>query len=236
MMENADFPGPADVAYFTRAQAGGWGETLRGFVKFLAPPPGAYVLDVGTGPGLLPRLLVRAGVRLAVGCDDAPAMLRRAAELTGDRLGSSSESRSGTGSETQTGVAWTLVDAVHLPFARASFDVALATNLLFLLDDPSASLAQLVRVTRPGGTVGFINPSDRLGIVAAEAFTDRRGLAGFDRFSFINYGRLAEAYRRLSLSQWAELAVSQGLADVRSETRAEGLVVFVRGERRIGER
>ena len=235
MAARANFPGPANVAYFTRAQAGGWGEMLRGFVKFLALPAGARVLDVGAGPGLLARLLVRAGARLAVGCDDSPAMLRRAVELSGDRSGASSESLPGAGSGTRAGLAWALGDAVHLPFGWATFDAALATNLLFLLDDPGAGLAQLVRVTRPGGTVAFINPSDRMDITSAQAFADRRGLEGFDRFSFVNYGRLAEAYHGLSSTQWAQLAASFGLADVRLETRADGLVAFVRGEKRIGE-
>ena len=229
MIDLSELSGPADVAYFTRAQAGGWGQMLRGFVKFLDLPAGANVLDVGAGPGLLPRLLVAAGARLAVGCDDAPAMLRRAVELTEDRSGSISERPPGAGSETRAGPAWALVDAVRLPFARASFDATLATNLLFLLDDPGAGLAQLVRVTRPGGTVAFVNPSDRMGIAAAQAFAGRRSLEGFDRFSFVNYGRLAEAYHRLSPAQWADLAESLGLMDVCSETRAEGLVVFGRG-------
>ena len=234
-MDWPEFPGPADVAYFTRAQAGGWGETLRGFARFLALPSGARVLDAGTGPGLLPRLLMEAGAQLAVGCDDAPAMLRRAAETVGNRSGSSPEDRIGAGSRTHANLAWAVADAMHLPFGRAAFDAVLATNLLFLLDDPGTGLAQLVRVTRPGGIVAFINPSDRMGIAAAEAFAARRGLEDFDRFSFVNYGRLAEAYHRLSAAQWAELAVSLGLEAVRSEMRAEGLVVLVRGEKRLSE-
>jgi len=221
MVETMDFPGPADVAYFTQAQASGWGDMLRSFVKFLAPPPGARGLDIGTGPGLLPRLLVKTGARLAVGCDDAPAMLRRAAELAGNEAGSGRP-------------VWARADALHLPFARESFDFAVATNLLFLLADPGAGLAQLVHVTRPGGVVTFANPDEAMSVAAAEAFADRRGLTGFDRFSFVNYGRLAEAHHRLSAPDWVALATSAGLTDVRTETRAEGLVVFVRGLKQAG--
>jgi SAM-dependent methyltransferase len=223
MLESLELPGPADVEYFTRAQAGGWGETLRGFLKFLALPPGWRVLDVGTGPGLLPRLLADAGARLAVGCDDSPAMLRRAAALARpDR-------------SPQTCQVWAVSDALHPPFTDAAFDAAVATNLLFLLPDPAAGIAALARVVRPGGIVAFANPTGAMSVASASAFANARGLQGFDRFSFVNYGRLAEEYHRLSPGQWVALAETTGLADVRAETRAGGLVVFVQGVRWIGE-
>lgn len=219
MVERVGLPGPADVAYFDQAQAGAWGETLRSFARFVAAPAGARVLDVGTGPGLLPRLALAEGVRLAVGVDDSAAMLRRAAELA-----------------VQDGVAarWAQANGCRLPFATAAFDVALATNWLFLLADPAAGLAELARVTRPAGLVAFLNPSDAMSQAAAEAFADQRRLAGFARFSFVNYGRLAEEHQRLSAAQWSALAESAGLTDVRTETRAGGLMVFLRGERAKG--
>ncbi len=217
-----ELPGPADVAYFTQAQAGGWGETLRGFIKFAALPPGGRVLDVGTGPGLLPRLAVEGGARLAVGVDDAPGMLRRAAEIT-----ESSEACESVPNRLTP--AWVLADALRLPFAAGAFDAVLATNLLFLLADPAAGIAALARVARPGGVVAFVNPSDAMSWVAAKDFATQRGLVGFARLSFLNYGRLAEEHHRLGSAQWAVLAAAAGLTDVRIETRAGGLVVFLRG-------
>ena len=44
-------------------------------------------------------------------------------------------------------------DADHLPFADASFDALTFTYLLRYVDDPAATLAELARVVRPGGTV-----------------------------------------------------------------------------------
>lgn len=225
MSENRELPGPADVDYFTQAQAGGWGEMLRGFARFLALPPGWRVLDVGAGPGLLPRLLAGAGARLAVGCDDSPAMLRRAAALTAGQTDDSGA----PGERTGVAPAWVLADGVRLPFAAGAFDATVATNLLFLLRDPAAGIAALVRVTRPGGVVAFVNPSEGMSAAAAETLAAQRGLEGFARFSFVNYGRLAEAHHRLSAAQWSALAESAGLTDVRAEMRAGGLVVFVRG-------
>lgn len=213
MIDGQELPGPADVEYFTQAQAGGWGETLRGFAKFVALPQGWRVLDVGTGPGLLPRLAVEGGARLAVGVDDSPEMLRRACGSAPNYL-------------TPT---WVLADGLRLPFAAGAFDAVLATNLLFLLADPAAGIAALARVVRPGGVVAFVNPSEAMSWAAAEDFAAQRGLAGFARFSFLNYGRLAEEHHRLGSAQWAALAAAAGLTNVRIETRVGGLVVFLRG-------
>lgn len=215
MAEQSMWPGPADVDYFDRAQAGAWGETLRSFVRFVAAPAGARMLDVGTGPGLLPRLALAGGAHLAVGVDDSAAMLRRAAELAANA----------------SAATWALADGCRLPFLSAAFDVTLTTNWLFLLPDPAAGLAELARVTRPGGAVAILNPSEAMGQAAAETFADQRRLAGFARFSFVNYGRLAEAHQRLSATQWTALAASAGLQDISTETRAGGLIVFLRGKR-----
>lgn len=195
---------------------------LRGFVKFVALTEGVRVLDVGTGPGLLPRLAQNNGARLAVGVDDSPGMLRRAAEMNESAQSCLSVSSSPS-------LAWVLADGLRLPFAAGAFDAALATNLLFLLSDPAAGIAALARVTRPGGVVASVNPSETMSPAAAEAFAAQRGLVGFARFSFVNYGRLAEENHRLSPAQWSVLAAAAGLADVRTETRAGGLVVFLRG-------
>ena len=64
---------------------------------------------------------------------------------------------------------------------------------------------------------------------AAGAFMAAGGITGFARDSFVNYGRLAEAHLRLSGQAWCAVAQEAGLEDVRLETRAGGLVVFVAG-------
>lgn len=216
MNEQNQWPGQADIEYQTQVQASGFGQTLRGFVKFLNLPPRGTVLDAGTGPGLVPRLLASAAA-LVVGCDDSDAMLRRARQLAPP--------------DEPSAPHFVLADALRLPFASASFDAVLATNLLFVVPDLLGTAHELARVTRRGGWVGWLNPSDRLNRETAAAFAGDRGLAGFAGFSFVNYGCIAESGHRLSPEQWSALASMAGLRDVRVETRADGLMVFLKGRK-----
>jgi len=216
MDEQTQWPGQADVEYQAQVQATGFGQTLRGFVKFLNLPAGGSVLDVGTGPGLVPRLL-SSDAGLVVGCDDSDAMLRRAGSLALP--------------DAPSGPCFVRADALRLPFASASFDAVLATNLLFVVPDLFGTVHELARVARRGGCVAWLNPSDRLNRETAAAFAGDRGLAGFARFSFVNYGRIAESGHRLSGEQWSTLAFTVGLRDVQVEIRAGGLLVLVKGRK-----
>ncbi len=215
-MEEQVWPEASDVEYITSAQAGGWGDMLRAFARFLDLPPGGRVLDAGSGPALLPRLMVGAGAKLAVACDDSWPMALRARELSAE----------------SSGVIQVTGSVLPSPFGDGAFDAVLATNLLFLLPDAAAGLEELVRTTRPGGTVGLANPTATLDRHSASAFAEERGLRGFGRTSWINYGRLAEGGRRLTASQWLELAQAAGLVEVRNQTRAAGHVAFVAGRKR----
>jgi ubiquinone/menaquinone biosynthesis C-methylase UbiE len=206
-------PGPADIAYQSQAQAGGFGQTLASFVKFLNLADGSVALDVGTGPGLIPRLLA-GRLRFVAGLDASPEMLRHARSLL-DPSVSSAHLVCG--------------DALRLPFADRTFDAAIATNLLFLLPEPACGLRELARVVRAGGTVGWLNPSDELSQAAAASFCDARGMTGFPRFSLVNYGRIAEQHHRLSGEVWADLARGIGLSEVAVEGRGGGLMTIGKG-------
>jgi demethylmenaquinone methyltransferase/2-methoxy-6-polyprenyl-1,4-benzoquinol methylase len=97
-------------------------------------PAGARVLDVATGTGMVARELVRRGCTV-VGLDQSEAMVRKA--------GSSDAS-------------FVLGQAERLPFGEESFDAVTFTYLLRYVDDPGATLAELGRVLRPGGTLACL--------------------------------------------------------------------------------
>ena len=102
------------------------------------------VLDVATGTGLVASDLVRRFGCSVVGLDQSGPMLARArAKLAADAaLASRIELVKG--------------EAESLPFANAEFDHLTFTYLLRYVDDPAATLHELVRVVRPGGRIACL--------------------------------------------------------------------------------
>lgn len=101
---------------------------------------GTRVLDVGCGSGEFLAMLHEAGADTA-GIDPASGML----DLARVRI-PSADIRPGS------------VDS--LPWQDASFDVVTAVNALQFTDDPGAALAEMARVTVPGGFVAVANWAD----------------------------------------------------------------------------
>ncbi len=198
----------ADPDYFLELQTQtGWGRMLERFAAWIAPPPGCRALDVGAGPGLLPALLTRAGCR-ALGLDSVPEMFRDA--LHRDLV---------------------LADALRLPFQPGTFDLITASNLLFLLPDPSAALTEMTRSLREGGELAVLNPSERMSVSAAAALADARGLTGLARGTLLNYAARAERHHRWSEDDLRALFTAAGLHLTGSVTRmGPGLVRFARGK------
>ncbi|HJY32061.1 MAG TPA: class I SAM-dependent methyltransferase [Actinomycetota bacterium] len=104
--------------------------------------PGSWVLDVATGTGLVARELASKNVRV-VGLDQSAAMVARGVEAVRRR-----------GLDER--VRFTLGQAQALPFADGSFDAVTFTYLLRYVVDPAATVAELVRVLRPGGVMASL--------------------------------------------------------------------------------
>jgi demethylmenaquinone methyltransferase/2-methoxy-6-polyprenyl-1,4-benzoquinol methylase len=98
------------------------------------PRDGGSVLDVATGTGLVAERLLAQGHQVT-GLDQSPDMLAVARSRFGDR------------------VDLVEASATAIPFAAASFDHLTFTYLLRYVDDPAATLVELARVVRPGGTI-----------------------------------------------------------------------------------
>ena len=97
---------------------------------------GERVLDVGCGPGALTAQLVeRLGAAAVSAVDPSPPFV----DAVRARL---------------AGVDVRLATAEDLPFADDGFDAALAQLVVHFMTDPVAGLAEMRRVTRPGGLVG----------------------------------------------------------------------------------
>jgi len=93
------------------------------------PLRGRRVLDLGCGPGFYTRALRARGAEVVPVDNDAGEL-----ELTGDPP-----------------EGFVLADATALPFAGASVDGVLCSNMLEHTPDPEAVVAEIARVLRPGG-------------------------------------------------------------------------------------
>jgi demethylmenaquinone methyltransferase/2-methoxy-6-polyprenyl-1,4-benzoquinol methylase len=117
--------------------------------------PGSWVLDVATGTGLVARELARRNVRV-VGLDQSGAMLRRGADAI-------------AGTPFADRIRFVRARAERLPFPDETFDAVTFTYLLRYVDEPAATVAELARVLRPGGTMASLefhvpdDPWTRLG-------------------------------------------------------------------------
>ena len=109
----------------------------RRFLVSRLPQDGGRVLDVATGTGLVAAELVRRGFRVT-GVDQSAEMLQAAHRRFGGR------------------VQLTEASADSLPFGDASFDHLTFTYLLRYVEEPAATLAELARVVRPGGTIASL--------------------------------------------------------------------------------
>ena len=112
--------------------------------SWLRVGPGASVIDVGCGPGdvVIGFARVTGPGGRAVGIDVSTTMLDEARRRA---------AAAGVTAEFEVG------DAMALAFADGTFDASRSERTFQWLADAEGALAELVRVTRPGGAVAVID-------------------------------------------------------------------------------
>jgi ubiquinone/menaquinone biosynthesis C-methylase UbiE len=138
-----DVDGAADhCAYFgyLDSVAEVFSEVITAGIDRMRLRAGDCVLDLGCGHGsCVPRLAPRVGpTGRIVGLDASRAMIAEARR----RFESNA-----------LPLEFHVGDAQALPFADAAFDAARADRVFMFLNDPARALAELVRVTKPGGRI-----------------------------------------------------------------------------------
>ena len=196
-----------DPDYFLELQTKtGWGAILHSFASWLDPKPASLILDIGTGPGLLPAIFTQNECR-AFGIDSSFTMFRDA--LHPDLV---------------------LANTYFVPFKPSTFNLITASNLLFLLPDPLSALIEMTRLLAPKGEIALLNPSEKMSISAATALADKRNLEGLARKTLLNYAARAERHHRWSEDDLRELFASANLKLTDTTTKmGKGLVRFARG-------
>ena len=117
---------------------------VRAIARAIDAAEGGRVLEVGTGTGLHARWLLANTPVTVTGVDASEPMLAIAARRI-----------EGYAGRAALGIA----DAHDLPFADDSFDAAFCSGTLHHLSRPGRGVAELARVTRPGGRVAAMEPN-----------------------------------------------------------------------------
>lgn len=138
------------------------------------------VLEIAAGTGLVTEALARSA-RSVVATDYAPAMV----DVLADRCRSLGLSN----------VEVEQADLFQLRFETGTFDSVVAANVLHLVPDPSAAVAALRRVVRPGGALIVPTFCHDEGLLAA-GLSRVLGLSGFPihtRFTARGFRAVIEA-------------------------------------------
>jgi SAM-dependent methyltransferase len=109
---------------------------------------GMRALDVACGTGAVTRIMADiAGAGCVTGID-----------MSQDRIEQAQEAAAGAGID----LSFIVAEANDLPFEDGHFDYVHARMLFEYLPDPARTLAELVRVTKPGGAVVLIDLDGQL--------------------------------------------------------------------------
>lgn len=186
---------------------GRWSRRLaEPFLDALALPRGGAVLDAGCGTGALAEAIsARDPTARITGVDISEPFLATARARV-----PSATFRSG--------------DIARLPDADGAFDAALSLLVLQFVPDRAAAVAELARVTRPGGTVAAAMWDFIGGFASLRAFADSVAAAEPDGEAFrTRYfgdpvgspGRLGALFAAAGLEQVTErdLIIRQDFAD-----------------------
>lgn len=199
-------------------------------VRAVPVGPTDRVLDVATGTGMVAAALVRhSGCRVT-------ALDQSADMLSGLRARIASDPALAERIEPVEG------QAESLPFADASFDALTFTYLLRYVDDPAATLHELARVVKPGGTVAMVEfgvPPRRVLRAAWQLYT-RLVLPALGRLlsrDWQEVGRflgpsIEGFYARLPLPRLAALWEEAGLTNVRVRRMSFGAGVVMTAVKR----
>jgi SAM-dependent methyltransferase len=168
----------------------------RRIAELLEPRPGGRYLDVGVGSGV-----------------DALALAAR----FGVDVGGVDVSRTMIDEARRRGLANALVaEAGSLPFEDETFDGCWADRTFQHLADPRAALAEMVRVTKPGGRIVVADPDYDTQVVEIDDQALARRVLRYRADHLLRNGTIAH--------RTAGLFVRAGLADV----SVEGVSVVLR--------
>jgi demethylmenaquinone methyltransferase/2-methoxy-6-polyprenyl-1,4-benzoquinol methylase len=184
--------------------------------------PRETVLDVATGTGAVARELLAQKQCTVVGLDQSPEMLTEARRLLPDT------------------VRLVRGEAQSLPFPDRAFDGLTFTYLLRYVSDPAATLRELARVVRPGGTIaglefavprGIWRPPWELYVRVGLPLAGRAISPGWGRVGEFLGPSIREFYERWPEERLLACWRAAGIEDVRSRRLSLGGGIVTWGRR-----
>jgi len=201
----------------------------RRFLVSRVPADAVHVLDVASGTAAVAIELARAlPARTVTGVDQSIEMLT---------AGSARVEQAGLEAQVELREA----RAESLPFGDAEFDALTFTYLLRYVDDPRATMHELVRVVRPGGVVAMLEFAVPRGVwrplwelyvravLPAAGYVIAREWGEVGRFLGPS---IRTFYEQWPLDALLELWREAGLADVRARRLSLGGGIVVWGVRK----
>lgn len=168
------------------------------------------ILDVGCGPGHVGQELAQRGFDVT-GIDRSRRLLQIAKRLSSRR---------------KISLRLLRTPSHDLPFSDASFDCSLATGVIYWVEDPESTVSEMVRVTRPGGTVCLLDPHSSMSVARMRQYAAASLLTSRDARKLIAWATAASFNRRFEESELHGLLTCAGLVNVSFERRLGGMVLF----------
>jgi len=144
------------MSIFIKATQSGWYQEFLNPVvdSILASPEHKKVLDIGTGPGTLPQILISKDSSLLInGIDLSRSMIDLARR-----------------SISHPNISFEYLAAnMPLPYAKSQFDVLTFCSVLFLLDDSNKRqlMNEALRILNPRGKIIILTPSGKKSILSS---------------------------------------------------------------------
>jgi ubiquinone/menaquinone biosynthesis C-methylase UbiE len=132
------------------------------------------------------------------------------------------------------GVKFVRAPGERLPFPDGAFDLTYATTVLYWVERPAEILREMVRVTRPGGTVATLDPHASMNLESVAEYARRKGCNREDTRKLLAWAHASRHSLRFREEELRALLAAAGLAELHLERRMSGLVWFARALKPAG--